>query len=124
MLDPPDPERDAGAATVGAVAELEPLVCAACGTTVTWSRDRVERFGAHVHDRVNPAGVVFRIGCFRAAEGAHPAGPSHSEFAWFPRHRWQIGLCAGCRAHLGWRFVSAEGAFWGLILDALRAGAG
>jgi hypothetical protein len=29
--------------------------------------------------------------------------------------------CAGCRLHLGWRFTSADGGFYGLILARLVA---
>lgn len=99
------------------------LRCVDCGHVVTRVRDRIERFGAHTHDRVNPAGVFFRIGCFARADGARGVGEEESLFAWFPRHLWQIVVCGGCGAHLGWRFCEAPSApFWGLVLDQLRAG--
>jgi hypothetical protein len=102
--------------------EEEVLVCASCGAPITRERDRVERFGAHVHDRVNPAGHPFRIGCFARADGVRGVGEESEEFPWFPRHRWLIVVCAACLTHLGWRFSNGlSPPFWGLVLDRLRS---
>jgi hypothetical protein len=105
--------------------ELAPddaIPCASCGVPITRRRDRVERFGGHVHDRVNPTGVAFRIGCFAEAAGVRDVGDESREFPWFPGHRWTIVVCSGCRVHLGWRFEGQGGRFWGLVLDRLRLG--
>jgi hypothetical protein len=114
---PPAPLRD----PEGGVGEEEVLRCATCDAPVTRERDRVERCGGHVHDRVNPAGVAFRLGCFGRADGARGVGAESDEFPWFPRHRWLVVVCAGCTAHLGWRFSNGLAPpFWGLVLDRLR----
>ncbi len=99
------------------------LLCAACGASIAREADRVALFGAHAHDRVNPAGVPFRIGCFRQADGCREVGAWSNEFPWFPRHAWRCVACIACGAHLGWRFRSPDaGTFLGLILAALREG--
>lgn len=95
--------------------------CARCRARVARPSDRVERFGALHHDRVNPAGFVFRLSCFEAAPGARAHGPPSLEFAWFPRAPWQVACCAACGHHLGWYF-GGEGPFWGLSVDAIVEG--
>lgn len=97
------------------------LVCADCGSPVTTSAARAERFGAHVHERYNPAGVRFRIGCFRAAPGAVAIGEESDYFTWFAGFAWTAAVCARCGAFLGWRYRGLDAApFYGLILDRLR----
>lgn len=97
------------------------LRCAACDAPVTRERDRVERCGGHVHDRVNPAGVAFRLGCFGRADGVRGVGGESDEFPWFPRHRWLVVVCASCAAHVGWRFSNGLAPpFWGLVLERLK----
>jgi hypothetical protein len=100
-------------------AEL-PIRCATCSAPIARTEDSVERFGAHAHDRVNPAGYIFRVGCFCRADGVQPVGDESDEFAWFPRYGWCCVACAMCHAHLGWRFSSPDGdTFLGLIVDRL-----
>jgi hypothetical protein len=92
---------------------------------VVTSRDTaIEVDGGHVHVRRNPAGFVFQIGCFRYAPGCAAEGPSSEEWSWFPGYTWQVGLCTGCGAHLGWVFVLAPARFYGLILERLVLDAG
>ncbi len=96
------------------------LRCGACDAPITRPADRIERFGAHLHDRVNPAGHAFTIGCFQRADGARELGAPSDEFPWFPKHAWQIAVCAACMQHLGWYFVSpSTPPFFGLIVDRL-----
>ncbi|MFO0555721.1 MAG: cereblon family protein [Polyangiaceae bacterium] len=101
------------------------IACAACDHVITTERERVERFGGHAHDRVNPAGIAFRILLFARAPGARLVDSPSPEFAWFPHHLWQIALCARCRSHLGWSFASPDGdgggrGFFGLREDAIH----
>ncbi|MEQ9318170.1 MAG: cereblon family protein [Polyangiaceae bacterium] len=97
------------------------LVCGRCGHAITTPDARIDVLGRHAHTCINPAGVVFHIGCFQAAAGMTGRGPHVAEHSWFPGYAWQIGLCRGCGAHLGWAFHGAEGArFWGLILARLE----
>lgn len=98
------------------------LTCARCGHAICREDARVARLGAHVHDRINPGGWVFRIGCFDPVEGCVTQGEATTEHTWFPGHAWRVALCRACAQHLGWRFEGESGVFWGLILDRLRGG--
>jgi hypothetical protein len=94
--------------------------CAACGAVLTSRLERIEVDGSHEHSFVNPAGLVFRIGCFGRAPGCAEVGQPSPEWSWFPPHRWTIGLCGTCGTHVGWAFrASGPIAFWGLVLDRL-----
>ncbi len=94
------------------------LACSSCLHAVTTSAARIEVGGRHEHSFVNPHGLRFRIGCFASA-AAVPVGEPSAYWTWFPGFRWQIAVCAGCSGHLGWRFLSADSTFHGLILDRL-----
>jgi hypothetical protein len=99
----------------------QPLIlCRACRHAVTREEERIAMGSAHRHTFANPSGIVFEIGCFRNAPGCAAVGPLSAEFTWFAGYSWQIGVCAACRLHLGWRFVGAD-RFFGLILDRLIA---
>lgn len=108
----------AGAPEQAATSRRE-LRCAACGHPITSTDARVERAGSSGHTFVNPSGIVFRISCFAAAPGAAVVGPRSTEWTWFPGYAWQVQLCRGCHAHVGWRFSSADDRFSGLIDDRL-----
>lgn len=95
------------------------LRCRVCEAVVASARDRVERFGAHAHERVNPSGFTFVIGCFSRADGVLGVGDESDEFPWFPRHRWRCVVCASCGTHLGWHFRQGGNEFIGLILARL-----
>lgn len=96
------------------------LLCKACRAKITPEDARVEVQGRHVHVFCNPYGLVFEIGCFANAVGCVAYGLPSSEFTWFPGYEWQVALCRGCRAHLGWRYVGIHGGeFHGLILAHL-----
>ena len=99
--------------------EEEALNCAACGQPVTNPKHRTSVGGDFQHAVVNPAGVLFEIGCFAEAEGCRQVGPESDEFSWFDGYVWQVAVCKGCRAHLGWRFWSSDNEFYGLILNRL-----
>ncbi|MFP4350615.1 MAG: cereblon family protein [Desulfococcaceae bacterium] len=94
--------------------------CRSCGHKVTDTRYRFEMHGRHCHVFNNPAGFVFEIGCFSAAEGCANAGQPTLEFTWFTGYTWRYALCAGCHAHLGWQYqATSGGGFYGLILANL-----
>lgn len=73
--------------------------------------------GAHERSVFNPAGLVFRIGCFREAPGVAEFGPTTTEFTWFRGYAWSIGLCRSCGVHLGWRYEGSlePAVFFGLV---------
>lgn len=100
------------------------LVCAACGFVVTHEAARITVDGAHAHARTNPHGFTYDFGCFSEAPGTVPSGAPSMQATWFAGHFWWIRNCGGCGTHLGWLFYRGdqrEGAFYGLILDRLRA---
>lgn len=65
----------------------------------------------------NPAGIVWEIVTVSAARSLIIETALISAHSWFPGHAWAIVSCAGCRTHLGWRYVPLGGGagFWGLI---------
>jgi hypothetical protein len=76
--------------------------------------------GSHQHHFVNPGGASFHIGCFDRAPGCHASGKAFREWSWFAGYAWRVGLCAGCRAHLGWRYESMNAdVFFGIIVAQL-----
>ena len=98
-----------------------PIRCAHCGQQVSSVDQRIEQAGSHAHRFENPAGIVFRIGCFRHAQGCRRAGEATHAWTWFPGHAWSMALCIKCGTHLGWSFEAAGTGepFYGLILDRL-----
>jgi len=98
-----------------------PIRCAHCGQQVSTADQRIDQAGSHEHRFGNPAGIVFRIGCFRHAPGCRRVGEATLQWTWFPGHAWSLALCIKCGTHLGWSYgPGATGAaFFGLILDRL-----
>ncbi|MFP4040009.1 MAG: cereblon family protein [Desulfosudaceae bacterium] len=104
-------EGQAGAAPV--------IMCARCLRVITAPGQRTTVNGAHQHTFANPHGLIFEIGCFRAAPGCAYMGRSTGEFTWFQGYQWKIAVCAECLLHLGWLFTSSASSFHGLILSHL-----
>ena len=98
------------------------LLCAACANFVTELRARIEVNGSHAHTFVNPAGVIYKIGCFSEAPGTVPRGEPSDHWAWFPDFVWQTLACSACFEHLGWSFRGADSSFVGLILERVVEG--
>jgi len=118
--------RDTGAAGPSAVTGLDqgeaprhPVRCAACRADVTSREAAIAVDGRHAHRCTNPHGFVFDIGCYAEAPGLVAVGEPEGAFSWFPGAAWQIGRCARCQTHLGWRFVGRERAFVALVLDRI-----
>jgi hypothetical protein len=100
--------------------EPDLLLCRFCRKHITDPSKAMWVDGAHAHTFANPHGHVYEIGCFQAAVGVTGIGLSSEEFSWFEGYVWQVAVCDGCTAHLGWRFSSPVGkSFYGLILDHL-----
>jgi hypothetical protein len=97
------------------------IVCAACGAAITSPIHRMAIHGAHEHRFMNPAGVLFHIGCFAHAVGCTIIGPDSLEYPWFPGFAWRYAMCGACGQHLGWHFRETRepDGFFGLILDRL-----
>ena len=95
------------------------LLCRQCLQKITSMEARTVVHGQHRHVFFNPHGIVFEIGCFYSASGYVLLGSPTKEFSWFKGYSWQILLCSNCQIHLGWRYMSADGGFYGLILKNL-----
>jgi hypothetical protein len=98
----------------------EAIVCRSCRMLITRAAERIMVQGAHEHTCANPAGLLYRIGCFRAAECSY-AGEPTQEWTWFRGFAWQVAICRHCCRQVGWRFSAAGREFHGLILDRLCA---
>jgi len=95
------------------------LVCVGCGRAVAEARARIEVNGAHAHTFINPAGSIYRVGCFAAAPGVSAWGEATHYFTWFAGFAWQVAACRGCGEHLGWAYEGQGSGFVALILDRL-----
>jgi hypothetical protein len=95
------------------------IVCASCGHRLTDGDAAIEVAGRHHHTCVNPAGIVFRIRCFRTAPGAAGRGDFTDAFSWFAGYAWQVATCAACGAHVGWGYRGSGAPFHGLIADRI-----
>jgi hypothetical protein len=125
LRDSPATDRDAHEpqdipGTAISRAEARALVCAACSSIVTEPSQRLRVQSRHEHTFANPAGFVYRIGCFATACGARPFGAPSEEHTWFAGYAWRMAVCHGCGEHLGWLFAGSGPSFWGLILERLR----
>lgn len=95
------------------------ILCRSCKSAVTSDDMRIEAGGSHKHSFVNPAGIVFCIGCFSGAGGCLVMGIPTTEYTWFPGYAWCYVVCSSCLTHLGWHYRSGADGFFGLILDRL-----
>ncbi|MFB6374230.1 MAG: cereblon family protein [Bradymonadaceae bacterium] len=99
--------------------EEEAVLCGECGHEVTARRHKTSVDGGFEHSFVNPAGILYQIGCFEEAPGVGATGEESEEFTWFEGYSWQVVICRDCMAHLGWKYWSSEHTFYGLILPRL-----
>lgn len=100
------------------------FLCARCGLLVTRAHWAIAPDGEHERSFFNPAGIVFRVLCFKEAPGAIEAGEPTADFSWFRGYAWRFALCRSCGAHLGWRYEGEPdpAVFFGLIKPALKPG--
>jgi hypothetical protein len=117
--EPAPPERAPDESSNASTEERRLVRCAKCGHALTDAKARMEKDGAHRHDFVNPAGVAFRIGCFRDAPGCIEVGDGESFWSWFSGYAWRHALCGKCAAHVGWSYRAASDGFYGLIVDRI-----
>jgi hypothetical protein len=98
------------------------ILCRSCSHIITSIDRKIEIDGQHAHTFTNPAGIVYRIGCFSEAPGCFNFGEPTEEFTWFPGFAWSYANCLKCFMHLGWFYQSGDRHFYGLILNHLIAG--
>lgn len=91
--------------------------CARCGTLMTRGSLGIRMNGDHEHVVFNPAGMMFRVACFKDAPGAVAVGNVSDQFSWFRGFTWRIALCKTCDAQMGWMYegAGAPAVFFGLI---------
>ncbi len=95
------------------------LLCASCSHPVTRLSEKIEVFGRHDHAFSYYREIV-RLGCFRNAPGCLAAqGVSHG-YSWFRGYAWQIQVCGSCFTQLGWKYISSDDSFYGLVFGTLR----
>jgi len=96
------------------------ILCAEYSQSLTDDSERIEVNGAHKHTFVNPAGIMFQIGCFANVSGVNVSGEATEQWSWFKGYIWKIMCCDRCGSHLGWVYLSeGEISFFGLILSRL-----
>jgi hypothetical protein len=95
------------------------LVCTSCGHTVTPVSEKIEVYARHAHD-FPYYGHVVRLGCFRNAPGCVGVERISNGYSWFRGYAWQIQLCRNCYIQLGWKYMSPNDSFYGLIFRLLR----
>lgn len=95
------------------------LLCASCEHPVTAVSEKVNVLGRHDH-AFRYYDTIVRLGCFREADGCIGVqGISHG-YSWFRGYAWQIQLCRNCYTQLGWKYMSEEESFYGLVFKTLR----
>jgi len=56
----------------------------------------------------NPHGRFFELLLVTQVVGGVFDRLATSEFTWFVGYGWRVGVCAGCRAHIGWHFEATR----------------
>ena len=100
--------------------EERAVVCAACNHALTKSSARIEVDGAHEHAFANPAGLTFRVACFRDAPGCRGDGDESAFWTWFKGFAWRVALCGACGEHVGWSYRNDASTFFGLITTRIK----
>jgi hypothetical protein len=95
------------------------LVCASCGHLVTRASETVDIRGRHNHDFPYYGNIV-RLGCYRNAPGCVGVERISNGYSWFRGYSWQIQLCRNCYTQLGWKYMSQDDSFYGLVFKMLR----
>ena len=95
------------------------LICAACGHPVTKVAEKTDVRGRHDH-AFSYYGDIVRLGCFRNAQGCIGVERISKGYSWFRGYSWQIQVCQNCFSQLGWKYISENDSFYGLIFKMLR----
>lgn len=95
------------------------LVCTNCKNTVTTVSQRTEIWGSHEYTFGN-LGYKVKLGCFLTAPGSTGVNEISHGYSWFKGYAWQIQLCRSCYSQLGWKYITPEDSFYGLIFGTLE----
>ena len=105
-----DAENAPGIAA-GRVDEDDPIRCRRCREALA---PRSARIDLSPDTFVSPEGLVFELVGVRVAPGCATVGTPTRYWTWFPGCAWQVALCRGCGAQVGWTYSGAS-TFAGLI---------
>ena len=72
--------------------DKEYILCRQCRRIITTPAERIDVQGVHRHTFANPQGIIYEIGCFRAATGCVYAGPATTEWSWFAGYSWRVSV--------------------------------
>ncbi len=97
----------------------ERILCRNCSEEITDALYKISINDSDFHLFKNPLGIYFRVVCFSRAPGCTIVTDYTDEHTWFSGFKWGVALCIKCRAHIGWHYISADSAFYGLIADRL-----
>jgi hypothetical protein len=95
------------------------LVCADCEHHITKVSEKVKVLGRHDHG-FRYFNQTVQLGCFRNAKGCIGVQRVSKGYSWFRGYAWQIQVCGNCHTQLGWKYVSEDESFYGLIFKTLR----
>ena len=109
------PEADQDVSKIG----QKDLVCSNCKHTVTTVAQKTDIWGCHAYTFGN-LGYPVRLGCFLEAPGCIGTKNISQGYSWFKGYAWEIQLCRNCYFQLGWKYMSPENSFFGLIFGTLE----
>jgi hypothetical protein len=95
------------------------LICAACDYPITKVSEKIAVRGRHDH-AFHLYGDIVRLGCFREASGCMGVQGVSNGYSWFRGYAWQIQVCRKCFTQLGWKYMSLQDSFYGLMFHTLR----
>jgi hypothetical protein len=95
------------------------LVCASCGHLITTVSEKMDVGGRHHYDFPYYSHIV-RLGCYHKAPGCVGVERISNGYSWFRGYSWQIQLCRNCYTQLGWKYISQDDSFYGLVFKLLR----
>ena len=95
------------------------LVCAGCDHPVTAVSEKINIRGRHDHG-FRYFNETVQLGCFRKAQGCIGVQRISNGYSWFQGYAWQIQVCGNCHTQLGWKYMSEDDNFYGLIFKMLR----
>ena len=97
----------------------EKILCRNCHAHITEKDEEISINESDYHLFKNPAGIYFRVVCFKNAQGCTIISDYTEEHTWFEGYSWAITICRICHSHLGWHYISLDRTFFGLIADRL-----
>jgi len=95
------------------------LCCATCGHPVTRVLEKITNRG--MHEWAFPLyNEIIQLGCYRNAKGCVGVQQVSHGYSWFRGYAWQIQVCGNCYTQLGWKYISEDESFYGLIFNTLQ----